>query len=357
MNMSQKSTSSISRWLRRVAFVLLIITPLGFAQAQDYEKVEKRLGKMVKKGIINGEQADAMMIALKDSVGNENENRWESKDEEKSISEADMEKMATEIEAAVKSGELTREQARKKFEYLNAKFSGDEKEDPMAGMMRRLKMAVESGRITEQQAEERARAYKTELMKKHYMEAEGKIKAAIEAGKISEEEAEIHRVRLREKMSEAGAEKKDPMAGMKRRLEMAVESGRITEEQAKERAKAYGMQLREKRFEQAAADIRKAVESGKVSREDAEKRLGQMRERMARAQGGAATDGADQQEQEVLNFLGRRLREAVAAGEMTREQAKMMFDAVRSSNEGDDHDHEHGDHDHDHDDHDHTNER
>ena len=240
--------------------------------------------------------------------------------------------MAEEIEAAVAAGKLTPEQGREKHEAVREKFAKSRKQN--------------KERIKERFGE-RSNGREMEMKKARYMEAAEKIKAAVKAGKVSEEDAENKLIKMREQMFD-GDEKKDQPAGMMRRLEMAVESGRITQEQAEERARAYERQLREKRFEQAATEIREAVEAGKVSREDAEKRLSQMRERMARADKGHG----NQQEQDVLNFLGRRLREAIAAGELTREQAKMMYDAV-SSGKKEEHDHRHDDHDgkerHDHD--------
>lgn len=334
MIMTQNSSSNISRLSKIAAFGLLLLMPFGLVQAQDFKKVQKRLDKMVEKDLISGEQADAMMLALKKASANDLKDEKQSAN--KPMREEEVRAMAEEIEAAVAAGKLTPEQGREKHEAVREKFAKSRKQN--------------KERIKER-FRERPNGREMEMKKARYMETAEKIKAAVKAGKVSEEDAENKLIKMREQMFD-GDEKKDQPAGMMRRLEMAAESGRITQEQAEERARAYERQLREKRFEQAATEIREAVEAGKVSREDAEKRLSQVRERMARAGKGHG----NQQEQDVLNFLGRRLREAIAAGELTREQAKMMFDAVSSSQESSDHnhdghDHDHGEHSHDHDEH------
>ena len=346
MILSQNSNSAISRWSRVVAFGLLFVMPLGLAQAQDFEKVEKRLAKMVKNGEINGDQSDAMMIALKKAA-----EKTQNKGEEKAIGEEDVEKMAGEIEAAVASGEITREQAREKHEYVRGVF------------------AKSQGRESGEQGDE-----KMMQRKKRYAAGAKKIKAAVDAGKVSEEDAEKRLVEMREKMFGDGDAKNDPMGGMMRRLKMAVESGRITQEQANERASAYKMELKKKRYQQGEGAIKKAVEAGKLSEEDAEKRLIEMREkmfggqnekesgkngpsagehsqikrriRMAVENGDLTREQAEKKiaeidNQNMLNVLGTRLREAVASGDLNKEEAKEMFDAVKAHQADREHMHDH----------------
>ena len=317
--MTQNSKPKIS-WFSKIAasaFVigLILLMPVGPVQAQDFKKVQKRLDKMVKKDLISGEQAAAMMMTLKKSADKANGHA------KKSMSEAGMKAMAGKIEAAAKSGVITRAQARKKHEHLRQEFAKSHSEHSDHGdeeMMRK---------------------------KKRYSAASKEIKAAVKAGGISEEDAEQRLGEMREHMfgeksnhdghDEQDDDNDDKTDGMMRRLRMAVESGRITEEQATERARQYKTRLMEERYKAAASVIKEAMEAGIFSKEEAEERLLLMRKAMF----GVYENRGETEEK--LRAFGMELRKAVADGKLTEDKARKEYEAYRKelaeNQEGDDH--------------------
>ena len=332
--MTQNSKPKIS-WFSKIAVFVFVIglIPLvsaGPVQAQDFAKVQKRLHKMVKNDLISGEQADAMMLALKKSADKPNGHA------KKSMSEADMKEMAESIEAAAKSGVITRVQARKKHELLRQEFAKSHSENREHGDKKEM------------------------WLKERYVAASKKIKTAVKAGKISEEDAKRRLSKMREQMFDGKSKgdgdgngekdahkdggKDDKTNGLMRRLRMAVESGRITEEQATERARQYKTRLMEERYKAAASVINEAVEAGIFSAEEGQERLVLMRKAMF---------GVDQNRAEIkekLRAYGMELRKAAADGELTEDDARKKYEAYRKEltekMEGDGHDidqhHEHG---------------
>ena len=69
MIVSQSPIPIKSHWVRACVLVCgLVVLPFGMTNAQDYDAVEKRLGKAVAEGEINLEQARVMMESLRRSV-------------------------------------------------------------------------------------------------------------------------------------------------------------------------------------------------------------------------------------------------------------------------------------------------
>ncbi len=133
--------------------------PLGFAFAQDYEAVGRRLAKAVVKGELTWDQANAMMEALYE----QERKSWDIGIELRDVGD--------ELKAAVARGELTEDEAWHEWYQF--------KEERVAP---RLKEAVEEGEMSEAEAwgiwKEIEKAEKAE-----------QLKAAVMKGEMSEEEA------------------------------------------------------------------------------------------------------------------------------------------------------------------------
>ena len=99
----------------RLAIVAIAtcVLPLGLINAQDFDAVERRLGGAVESGELTLEQAQMMMKALRKTseAGNKNQSHQKLK------------LIAKEIEAAVKSGKMSKEDAKKKMAELKQRMA------------------------------------------------------------------------------------------------------------------------------------------------------------------------------------------------------------------------------------------
>ena len=307
-----------------VLFVPLGIAPLESAIGQDIEAVQRRLIKSVKKHELTLEQAAVMMHALKEFMEEEHEHKEEHEHDHWQGEEKEIE-------------------SRRAEEYYRAEHE--------------LMRAVKNGRISEEDAKRRLMEHKKHLwgkgddsekderseFKRKYREAEGRLAKMVEAGKISEEAAEERLESMKEYWSKREHRKpsdqtefEKQMERVERRVKAGVESGRMTEEEARTTYEKY-----KRRFMQEARDKEEGAEHEGDEDQDVDDRAEKARER--------------------LENIGRRIRLAVQAGDMTPEEARATYIELRRELEsrdkdgGDHNDHDHDAHDHDHDhDHDHA---
>ena len=220
----------------------------------------------------------------------------------------DYEAVGRRLRAAVEAGELTGEQARTMLGALR-KASAEENQGSdrarayLMKVRKELGAAVEAGRISEDAAKRRYEAAEKEvkerlaagrggdsrrISREDYARAEAELKEAVAEGKVSPEDA---RARLN---------------GMRREMARQAERGErgITVEQ----------------YKRAEAKMRKMIEEGKAKPEDVERRLIEMRKMMA--------DRGGDRRAEYEGFA-RRIRAAVEAGEMTREEAREKLAGYR----------------------------
>ena len=156
MIVSDNPKKSNSRWLQGIVLLCaLVVLPLGIASAADYEAVGRRLREAVAAGELTGEQARAMLGALRKVS--------EAKDKK----DIDYEAVGRRIRAAVTVGEITKEQGRER----------------LAAFRRRMEMA------------ERGERGERRITREDYARAEAELDKAIAEGKISPEDA---RARLNE---------------------------------------------------------------------------------------------------------------------------------------------------------------
>ncbi len=146
---------------------------LGAAHAQDYEAVEKRLGKAVSKGELSLQQAVRMMEALEES-GDEPEYRAGGDGDEDWIEDR-LHAVGRRLKAAVKAGTLTEAEAWAKWaeinrEYKEEEYKEEDKDDDVddrgsgieghfnrlgvsEGVAKRIRHRLRQSGLTEQQAE------------------------------------------------------------------------------------------------------------------------------------------------------------------------------------------------------------
>ena len=211
MILSYRIKPATSSTLRAGLFLVAVaMLPLGFAFAQDYEAVGRRLAKAVVKGELTWDQANAMMEAL-------HEQERESWDIGKELRD-----VGDELKAAVARGELTEDEAWHEWYQF--------KEERLAP---RLKEAVEEGEMSEAEAwgiwKGIEKAEKAE-----------QLKAAVMKGEMSEEEAR----REWEKMERGkyphphrdAVDRKRAQSdeGVRKRIKAALKKAGFSEEQMKQ---------------------------------------------------------------------------------------------------------------------------
>jgi len=208
-----------SRWQQAcVLLCAMVVAPCGMAYAQDYDAVGKRLREAVQAGELTGEQARAMLGALRKTAEHEGQRNAAVQDERV----AKYRGIAARIKAAVEAGKMSEEDAEKKLIAIRMEMwppksdgdaNGDGVEDRIRSIGDRLKRAVEAGKLSEEEAWAKWFHIKEN-------EIAPRLKAAVKAGDMSEEEAwAIWR----------GIEKGEAAE----RLRAAVEKGELTEEEAR----------------------------------------------------------------------------------------------------------------------------
>ncbi len=182
MIVSNKALVITPRWLRAGVLALAAgLLPLGVAYAQDYDAVGKRLREAVRSGEITREQAGVMMDALRRSA------REERPGERRVIADE-----YARLEKRVADGEVSAEDAR-------------------------ARLARKRGLVDERDERGGQR-----FTREGYARAEQRIKRAVEAGELSPEDA---RAKLRELREELGArtqrrsERREPAGQRRRRVE------------------------------------------------------------------------------------------------------------------------------------------
>ncbi len=344
-----------SRWLQAcVLLCAVVVLPLGLAYAQDYEAVGKRLRAAVEAGEITGEQARAMLGALKKADSAKTE-----------VATRDAKLVATweKLQAMVKAGELTEEQAKAKMAAIKKEAAKSDIDTQLEATWEKLQAGVKVGQLTEEQATATMAAIKERVAKSkqeaekaraHLTKVKEELETLFEAGKISREDA-IKRYEgalraIQERMEAEGKETRanearEYLMAVRKELGAAVEAGKISEEDAGKKFEAAEKAVKEKMaagrgergskritpedLSRVGIEIRKAVAEGKISEEEGRKKMEAMRKMMADqgARGERSKRGGDAR----LDWeaIKKRIEGAVESGKMTREEADAKYKEIR----------------------------
>ena len=171
-------TLNVPTRLRAVICAIAIgISPMGLVDAQDFKAVERTLGGAVEAGELSLNQASIMLEALKRSAGSEHSDARDMEGRKRRYMA-----FAKEIEAAVDSGKLSKEDAEKKLITLRLEMFSDEK----VGRTDKGKDRDMEGR------------------KRRYMAFVKEIEAAVENNDLSAEEAKDKLIELRKEIFGSG---------------------------------------------------------------------------------------------------------------------------------------------------------
>ena len=257
------------------------------------------------------------------------------------------------LEEAIAAGDLTPQQARLMLQTL--KRSADGK----VGKKRKSDGAGGGAREADGTSDKNP---KFEAKKRRYQELVKELEAAVVAGDLSEEDAKAKRIAIRKEMFSTPAAKKSKVApqsedgrkrryaAFKRKLDSALATGEITEQEAEEKRLAVRKELfgdtkqkkqtrgdvggdgRKRRYHELSKKIAAAVAAGELSEEEAEKKLIAIREEMFGGPG-AQKKSRDAQGDEGRMRRYQELKEKIAvsveAGELSEEEGKEKLLSLR----------------------------
>ena len=205
----------------------------------------------------------------------------------------------------------------------------------------RLSMGLDSGRLSTSEAlqimESRSRAiYENGTTSKNtavpdrraYEEAAAKMNAMVEAGDITREDMQKRLEEMRRRMSKKRTMTQVEFDRAAAELTEMFKAGKITREQMEQRLERMKQMLPQQRsmtrkdYQEAAAKMNRMVKKGEISREDMEKRLAEIRKMIA------VDNHSEQPPEDDCRALGMKLRAAVAAGEMSTEEARAAWEAA-----------------------------
>jgi len=314
MIVSEAPRRSSTRWLQTgILLCAMVVLPLGIASAQDYEAVGRRLREAVAAGELTGEQARAMLGALR-KTGSAGQNQGSDR------AKAYLMKVKKELGEAVEAGRISKEDAARRYEAA-------EKE------------------IRERMAAGRQQHDETGIRREDYVRVEAEMDKAVAAGRVSREDARARLNAMRRAMAERGEQgerriTRENYAGIERRIKAAVEAGKMTREEAREKLGGFRRRIEtaehgergERRisreeYARAGAKMRKMIDEGKAKPEDVERRLIEMR-RMMDDQNRRDGEHGEAERPDWENTK-RRIEGAVKSGELTRKEADAKYKEIR----------------------------
>ena len=300
---------------------------------------------------------------------------------------------AEDIEQAVKSGKLSKEQASEKLRALKSDLFGDaegrspqhksdlnERKREYATVAREVERALKAGKITKEDAERKLSIVRKELFNQpdrdqfakenKYRAVAQDIQDAVKSGKLSKEDAQRKLKAAREDLFGGGNKQREEREADARKrkfqamvedIEQAVRAGKMSRAEAKRKLSALHREWsgdeedeeqdqRKRKFQAFAEDIELAVKSGKLSKQDAQQKLNAARRELfgddeneekkekkgyekeaknKRAQGDAARD-------RKFKAIAEDIERAVEAGKLSKEEAKEKLKEVRRRMFGED---------------------
>ena len=262
---------------------------------------------------------------------------------------------------------------RKQNEYEHSQKHSSEH---VQGEIQRVHTAVRKGEISHEEGKKKLDRL-GELQKKHERErfwkrVEEEIEGAVRSGHMSRKqaEAEYERIKRTQKQKEEVARElhREIEAGM-RDLHIAVREGVISEENARMEGDEMRRNLeheihaahRRIDFESQERRIHQSIEEGRMSEEDGERRLVEMHRRMEMEERRVHDREREvrrhheerehpqgrrywEDEEELWEQVAQGLKAAVRLGRMSEGEAREIWEEWRNDEEEEDHEHDHNDH-------------
>lgn len=237
-------------WQTAVLVCATVAVCAGVVPAQDYGAVGRRLKSAVQHGEITQQQADTMMVALKNTAAT---------NQDLAKAQAYRPTVKKRLATAVEAGTTSKEHAIRK----NEAAKGDTRtaaQDPSHAdpdaVRKKQRAQAQAGKITEEQAVvkrsavKKAASYRPGELAKAQADRAGvkkKPATAVEAGKTTKEDA-IRKDEAAKRDMKKMAGRDPSHAGLdavQKRLKTEVQAGKMTKDEAMARRKAIKGQLRE----------------------------------------------------------------------------------------------------------------
>ncbi|NWK54799.1 M48 family metalloprotease [Verrucomicrobiaceae bacterium N1E253] len=217
----------------------------------NQEKIRKT-SKLIRAGVFAG-VAVTLPMGIVTAEGDDRKEKAAYKDAYKAPT---MDVIKQRLDAAVKAGELTQEQADQKLEYYKKNQGQKGKRSGMRARYREyeqeLKKKVAAGELSEEEAKEKLMHMKKRIAmaskkKDAYAapsieQVKRRLDAAVEAGELSQEDADLKLKHYQERLKRGQSDRLDKAPSIdevKRAHAKAVKSGRMTQEQADARLKEF----------------------------------------------------------------------------------------------------------------------
>jgi beta-lactamase regulating signal transducer with metallopeptidase domain/polyhydroxyalkanoate synthesis regulator phasin len=273
--------------------------------AETHKQIERtwnELQRLVRKGEISEDEAEERITHIKKEAERrmnairENAHRKMHGEEHYNIHhdeiERELDEIGRRIKAAVRAGEISEEDARKRYEHAKKElYERTERHDhdtELESVERRIKAAVREGRLNREEAEKKLDEYKQQQhmieMRKKYSRVETEIKKAVEAGKLSERDARKKLEAIRKEMFGGDQGKEIDVKAIGKRIERAVKEGRLSRKEADEKYREIRRQMshdedrEEIDWDGIRRRIENAVKEGKMTREEATAKYKELRE-------------------------------------------------------------------------------
>jgi beta-lactamase regulating signal transducer with metallopeptidase domain/polyhydroxyalkanoate synthesis regulator phasin len=226
--------------------------------------------------------------------------------------EAYIQEVAAKLQTEVEAGNMTAAEAEAKLADIEEGIAVRSKYEAVAS---ELRAAVDAGEIPEEEARARWEAFEQQAAARERYEAvASELRAAVEAGEITEEEAKAKHREIREQVFARGGKRSDShdiwcTAMDEYRTTMAEYRMAMTE---------WRMAMAERRgdgiatHEAVGLKLGAAVAAGEITEEEARAKWEEYEEQAAA--------------KEKYRAVSRRIRAAVAAGEITEEEAKAKWE-------------------------------
>ena len=348
----RKPNVSNSRWYQVcVLLSALVLLPLGFAVAQDFDAVERRLGESVSKGELTLEQAIIMINALRKNTENRapGKHRWSRGRDEHHGIEGHLQAVGKRLKAAVKAGKMTEEEARAKWQIMEKECAEKEcaekecaEKECAEKECAEKECAAKECAAKECAAKECAREAGIEG---HYKrmgisdEAFDRIQRHLHENGIQREQLDmvmgamlrvVHQVKSKGDDFELDPRLRDYFTG-----ELGLTDQQVELVQGMARRAAHRMRASQGQPHQEYASDREAIEKmvaeGEVSREDADRRLGEMRRAIDSRQGEKGVDPRFIPEEKYTR-VEAELKKLVDEGKVSKPDAERRLRELQTAN-------------------------
>ena len=341
-------------WLLRAGIVCcaVLLLPLGFVQAQDYEAVAQRLKQAVKAGELDGQQAREMLRTLKESHSDHDRDedpkaareRYD-RDNYEAVRDKNL-AMLKKLKAMVDEGELSAEEARAKLSAMKWLAASKDKDidadqhERLAEFARaaaKVKAVAAAGELSKQEAEERIALMRTRLVESEererdnnvrramdrYREVERELRTSAESRDLSKQEAERRLHAMRQRLEELRRRHREEIEDRKHswhRSEEGDHEGAHDEDEHDENREYVDWGAIKERIESA-------VDRELLTREEADDVYSGIKRRMERDR------DREEQERESRKVdweeIEERVESAVERGDLTREEAEQKYRAIK----------------------------